>query len=283
MEDQSSSIFCGCWLPVYFVHRSWVNCTLVNHGPMGNPNCNNRGGPPCSTQTCMVDMEIVWFQVLIHSQPIIDEHSPLWQCPDVFLAKGPGASPECQREAARNFRLIRGHWSFPILMNFAGIKFNTTALVVLNDCPFFVRFFGLGFCHHDFFQIPLGFDQVLVKVHFFPMEFRPKPGLLGSLDKRRLMSRKIKRIRRRFWGADPGWLLIGAILQPKKSPRIVTWTHEISSGSWRDLYSWLIESLVTLYITKITMALVIAHLLVELVQVGGGSWHERFLCFFCWK
>lgn len=72
-----------------------------------------------------------------------------------FLAKGPGASPECQREAARNFRLIRGHWSFPILMNFAGIKFNTTALVVLNDCPFFVRFSGWDFVIMISFKSPL--------------------------------------------------------------------------------------------------------------------------------
>lgn len=50
-------------------------------------------------------------------------------------------------------------------------------------------------------------------------------------------------------GSGPGWLLIGAIL------RVV---HD------RILIVRLVESLVTLYITKITKVLIIARLLVDL-------------------
>lgn len=102
----------------------------------------------------------------------------------------------------KKFSLNQGSLKFSNFDEFCGDQIQYNCISSSERLPLFCAFFGLGFCHHDFFQIPLGFDQVLVKVHFFPMEFRPKPGLLGSLDKRRLMSRKIKRIRRRFWGAD---------------------------------------------------------------------------------
>lgn len=62
-----------------------------------------------------------------------------------ILTKGPGASPQCQREAARNFRLIRGHW-ITNFDQFCGdqIQCNCIYSMFWGIAPYNRALFGLG-------------------------------------------------------------------------------------------------------------------------------------------